>query len=456
MLAIAIFFIASRRKPSQTTGTIDRGITSTMSNRVITPRNHPFPFLLYLEWGLLVLAMVMECVQVFQNMTPRSPIPPIITIILFGLMGLAIPTQGAWQKWLYTAGQIGLIVVLIFGFEGRPFPFPQLVMVIRSSLIFRQRGRLVVTVMAFGLFLTVLVARISRAGRRLDALSMDAINQAGSRLDSSSIDTITTNLWQVTQRMMVGMSINFLVLFGLSLLMVLLLISALVTERESREKLVDANTQLRNYALRVESLAMEQERNRIAREIHDSLGHSLTALNLQIEGALKLATVRPEKSLEFLQEAKHLGSTALQDVRQSVATMRVNPLKDKPLAEAIATLTQNFHRTTQIDPTVQIRLDAEPSLEVATTLYRVIQESLTNIFKHAEATTVDIHLDSNDAGLSLTVQDNGKGFDRSTSQRSGFGLQGMEERVLALQGTLNIHSEPGKGCQIYVQLSASN
>ena len=251
-------------------------------------------------------------------------------------------------------------------------------------------------------------------------------------------------------------SANFLVLFGLSLLMVLLLTSALVTERESREKLVDANTQLRNYALRVESLAMEQERNRIAREIHDSLGHSLTALNLQIEGALKLATVRPEKSLEFLQEAKQLGSTALQDVRQSVATMRVNPLKDKPLAEAIATLTQNFHRTTQIDPAVQIRLDAEPSLEVATTLYRIIQESLTNISKHAEATTVELHMESNGAGLPLTVQDNGKGFDRSTSQRSGFGLQGMEERVLALQGTLNIHSEPGKGCQIHVQLNTPN
>lgn len=427
-----------------------------MSNRVITPRNHPFPFLLYLEWGLLVLAVVMEMTQLFQNMTPRSPLPPIIIIVLFGLMGLAIPTQGTRNKWLYTAGQVGLIAALTFVFEGKAFPFPQLIMVIRSSLIFRQRGRWVVTVIAFGLFSSVLVARISRAGRRLDALSSDAIRQAESRLDTSSIDAITGNIWQISQRMLVGFSLNFLVLFGLSLLMVLLLTSALVTERKSREKLVDANTQLRNYALRVEALAMEQERNRIAREIHDSLGHSLTALNLQIEGALKLATVRPEKSLEFLQEAKQLGSTALQDVRQSVATMRVNPLKDKPLSEAIATLTQNFQRTTQIDPTVQIHLDTEPSLEVATTIYRIVQESLTNIFKHAEATTVEISMASNDAGLSLTVQDNGKGFDRSTSQRSGFGLQGMEERVLALQGTLKIHSEPGKGCQINVQLSTPN
>lgn len=411
---------------------------ATMSNRVITPRNHPFPFLLYLEWGLLFLAILLELFTPFNRLISASSLPPIITIIIFGLMGLAIPTQKATHKWLYTAGQVGLIVLATFVFNGRGFPFPQLIMVIRSSLIFRLRGRLVVTAIAFGLFLTVVIGRISRAGNRL--------------VDTSSLSGVASEIWRLSQRMLVAFGINFSILFGLSLLMVLLLTSALVTERESREKLIEANDQLRNYALRVESLAMEQERNRIAREIHDSLGHSLTALNLQIEGALKLAQVRPEKSQEFLKEAKRLGSTALQDVRQSVAAMRVNPLKDKPLEEAIATLAQNFHRTTQINPSVHIHLDSDPPLEISTTLYRIIQESLTNIFKHAEATTVDIHLESTASGLSLTVQDNGKGFDRAASQRSGFGLQGMEERVLAIKGTLEIDSQPGKGCQINVRL----
>ena len=410
-----------------------------MSNRVITPRNHPFPFLLYLEWGLLVLAIALEMINPFRSVITLSPIPPILTIVVFGLMGLVLPAQKATHKWLYTAGQVGLIVLATFVFNGRGFPFPQLIMVIRSSLIFRLRGRLVVTAIAFGLFLTVVIGRISRAGNRL--------------VDTSSLNEIASEIWRLSQRMLVAFGINFSVLFGLSLLMVLLLTNALVTERESREKLIEANEQLRNYALRAEALAMEQERNRIAREIHDSLGHSLTALNLQIEGALKLATVRPEKSQEFLKEAKRLGSTALQDVRQSVAAMRVNPLKDKSLADAIATLTQDFHRTTQINPTVHIQLETDPPLEVSTTLYRIVQESLTNIFKHADATTVEIQLNSNASGLSLTVQDNGKGFDRAASQRSGFGLQGMEERVLALKGILDIYSEPGKGCQIHVHLT---
>ncbi|MEM9213690.1 MAG: sensor histidine kinase [Cyanobacteria bacterium P01_F01_bin.150] len=409
-----------------------------MNHRVITPRNHPFPFLLYVEWGLLLLAILLELFAPFRS---NNPFPAILVIIVFGLMGLAIPTQKASHKWLYTAGQMGLIVLMAFGVSGRGFPFPQLIMVIRSSLIFRLRGRLVVTILAFGIFVSVVLDRIS---------------QAGSRIVNPTFDSpAAVSIWQLSQRMLMAFGLNFSLLFGLCLILVLLLTNALVTERESREKLIDANDQLRNYALRVESLAMEQERNRIAREIHDSLGHSLTALNLQIEGALKLATVRPEQSQSFLQEAKRLGSTALQDVRQSVAAMRTNPLKDKPLEEAIATLTQNFHRTTQINPTVHIQLGTNPPLNVSTALYRVIQEALTNIFKHAEATTVDIHLESNPSGLSLIVKDNGKGFDRMASQRSGFGLQGMEERILALQGSLKINSEPGKGCKIQVYLEPS-
>ena len=412
-----------------------------MSNRAITLRNHPFPFLLYVEWGLLVLAVVMELVRPLQGTMTLYSMLAIATMLIFGAMGLRLPMRNSFYKWLYTSGQIGLIVLGIFVFLGRSFPLLELVVVIRSALIFRLPGRLAVTAIAFGLFITSIA---------------QSIIQAGSRLDVYSLDTLASNIWRVSQRMLVYFGINSSVLFGLSLIMVLLLMNALVAERESREQLIQTNEQLRDYVLRVESLAMEQERNRIAREIHDSLGHSLTALNLQIEGALKLAKIRPEDSQAFLREAKRLGSTALQDVRQSVATLRTNPLKDKTLAEAIATLTTDFHRTTQIHPDVRIDLETEPSIEIATTVYRVIQEALTNIFKHAEATAVTIQLrtdtDSSPSSLELTVTDNGKGFERSSSQHSGFGLQGMEERVLAVRGELRIWSELGEGCRIWVRV----
>jgi signal transduction histidine kinase len=93
--------------------------------------------------------------------------------------------------------------------------------------------------------------------------------------------------------------LSYALLFGLSLAFVLLLMNALLTERQSREKIVSANEQLRQYALRIEDQATLQERNRIARDIHDSLGHSLTALNLQLETALKLWSVDPTKATKF-------------------------------------------------------------------------------------------------------------------------------------------------------------
>ncbi|NET50423.1 MAG: sensor histidine kinase, partial [Merismopedia sp. SIO2A8] len=330
----------------------------------------------------------------------------------------------------------GLIILSTFILVGHVFPFPHLIMVIRSALMFRLRGRLAVTAIAFGLFLTVLVQRIQQSGTRL-----------------SSGNSPPPDIWQFSQRMFITFSITFSILFALSLVMILVLMNALMTERESRDQLTHANEQLRNYALRVETLAMEQERNRIAREIHDSLGHSLTALNLQIEGALKLATVRPEQAHRFLQEAKRLGSTALQDVRQSVATLRTDPLNGKTLEEAIATLTEEFYRATRLHPDVQIQLQTEPSMDIATTLYRIVQEALTNIAKHAEANTVAIQLYADGSTLELTITDDGHGFDRSSSKRSGFGLQGMQERVLALSGELQIQSEPGQGCIIRVSLN---
>jgi signal transduction histidine kinase len=88
---------------------------------------------------------------------------------------------------------------------------------------------------------------------------------------------------------------------------------------------------------------------------------------------------------------------------------------------------------------------------VKTVVYRIVQEGLTNICKHANATTVTIRIQSTDTGLSLVLQDNGNGF-QIDANRSGFGLQGMEERIAALQGTLHIISEPGKGCGVIVSL----
>lgn len=205
---------------------------------------------------------------------------------------------------------------------------------------------------------------------------------------------------------------------------------------------------------RIEELATLEERNRIARDIHDSLGHALVALNIQMETALTLWKDNPNKAYEFLVEAKQLGSEALQATRQSVADMRFDPLKGRPLEAAIAKLAEDFQRSTGLQPHCTLHLSKPLSNQLGTVLYRIVQEGLTNICKHAQATIVTIDLRSTDTGLSLTLQDNGKGF-QLDENRSGFGLQGMQERVTTLGGQLEITSQPGSGCQVKAWLPIS-
>ncbi|WP_341531083.1 response regulator [Nostoc sp. UHCC 0302] len=198
---------------------------------------------------------------------------------------------------------------------------------------------------------------------------------------------------------------------------------------------------------RIEEMAALEERNRIARDIHDSLGHSLVALNIQMETALNLWKDAPQKAYEFLAEAKQLGSQALNTVRKSVADMRADPLQGQLLEVAIASLTQEFHHTTGIAPECQINLSVPFSNSVNTAVYRIIQEGLTNICKYAEATTVGLQIQTTPTELLLILQDNGRGFCLN-GNHTGFGLQGMRERALALAGQLEVTSELGNGCKI--------
>lgn len=196
---------------------------------------------------------------------------------------------------------------------------------------------------------------------------------------------------------------------------------------------------------RIEELATLEERNRIARDIHDSLGHALVALNIQMETALALWQQDPERAFRTLVEAKQLGSDALQATRQSISDIRTDPLQGQLLEDAIATLTQEFQRTTGVQPTCQINVTQPLSHSVSTVVYRLVQEGLTNICKHADATAVTIQIQSLDAGLVIRLQDNGNGFQVDT-HGSGFGLQGMRERLRSLGGTLDVTSGPGAGC----------
>lgn len=388
--------------------------------RSIQIHNHPFKFLLYLEWVLLAIAILTELIPTPFPRVHRFGLLTILNIVGFGLMGLRLPTGRLSDKILYTA--IEILLILSTGMTRiraiRLFPLLYLILVIRSCLIFKLPGRLAVTSLSFTLFLLTVMRRFQR-------ISAPPLLQERLRF----------------------VPLSFALLFGLSLVFVLLLMNAVISERQSREKLAIANDQLRQYALRIENQATLQERTRIAREIHDSLGHSLTALNLQLEIALKLWESNPAKAQTFLAQAKNLGSQALQEVRQSVSTMRSDPLQGRSLEIAIATLAQDFHHSTGILPSCLLQLTHSIPSDVSTAVYRILQEALTNISKYAQSTEVKIQLNATATNLLLMVEDNGKGFNLNQNT-TGFGLQSMRDRTVALGGDFNINSTPGQGCTI--------
>ena len=210
-------------------------------------------------------------------------------------------------------------------------------------------------------------------------------------------------------------------------------------------------------------LATIEERNRLARDIHDTLAQGLAAITLQLEAADALAETRPQRAHEAVQRALSLARANLDEARRSVMDLRAAPLQEHALPEALALLIANTDLT--IDYTYTPHFPIVPA-RIEASLYRVAQEALTNIHKHAEANRVDItlrycdreHCEEDEGngypGIVLTISDDGCGFDSDAVSQDGnhFGLLGMSERVKLLGGNLCIQSTPGSGTSIIVSI----
>jgi signal transduction histidine kinase len=389
---------------------------------------HPLRLLLYVEWILFAVVMAWE-VSPHRNRSIDQPVwLNIAVVVLLAVMGLRLPSAGRLSiKVLYTIAEI--LPISIAGALGmRPVGLLYAIVVIRSYLIFGRQYRLWITGGIFAISLLTTTLRVDRHS---------SPSHVQHRPQANSIERIDRNEFRW----------GFVAMFGGMILSLQLLVDRILAEKQAKEELAIANQRIRNYALRAEEIATLQERNRISREIHDSLGHSLTALNLHLEMALKLAHIQPDRSREVLTEAKRLGSIALQDVRESVSTLRSDPLQGKDLPVAIHKLVDDLKLSNQIEPTCY--LDLPPTLppDVATAVYRIVQEALTNITKYAEADEAIVSVQSTANAIELKIADNGRGFN-PTHNSTGFGLQGMRERVLSLQGKFEVSSSPGQGCQI--------
>ncbi|MBD1913258.1 response regulator [Leptolyngbya sp. FACHB-8] len=229
--------------------------------------------------------------------------------------------------------------------------------------------------------------------------------------------------------------------------------------RRLQAELQQALAHERSLNQQIEAMAAIEERNRIAREIHDSLGHSLTALTVQLQASISVLQTDPVQAQVFLTQAYQLSKTAMLEVRQSVKTLRADQPDQASLEATILDLVEGFRQVTGIIPLVQIDIKKCISLSVSRTIHRIVQEALTNISKYAQATQVQIDLvtirQASGDCLCLTLKDNGKGFD-CHQHTAGFGLQGMQERVSALAGEFHLTTASGAGCQIEVRFPLSS
>jgi signal transduction histidine kinase len=213
--------------------------------------------------------------------------------------------------------------------------------------------------------------------------------------------------------------------------------------------------ELRHAQRQLQELALAEERNRMAREIHDGLGHYLTATAMQIQGAKALlesnsAQETSPTAIGALGKAESLLQEALSDVRRSVATLRDTSLPDRPLTDKMGELVEDFHAVGGPQARFCVRGTPRPlAAPIDFTLYRAAQEALTNVRKHAQASRVEVTLHYEAERVRLDVDDDGRGYGDAGA---GFGLLGLRERVQLLGGSVATHAAPEQGFRLEVEI----
>jgi signal transduction histidine kinase len=214
---------------------------------------------------------------------------------------------------------------------------------------------------------------------------------------------------------------------------------------------VDLSERVARDALRRVVGAQELERRRLARELHDETGQALTSILL---GLKSLEDAKSDEDLaESTSRVRELVVATLQDVRRLAVELRPSALDDFGLVPALERLVETFREQTGIDVDLEQQLGEERlSSDVETTLYRITQEALTNVVKHADAKHVSIVLTRRNGSVSAVIEDDGRGFSEGQGSDNGLGLIGMRERVALVDGRLTVESSPGSGTTLSIEV----
>jgi signal transduction histidine kinase len=343
-----------------------------------------------------------------------------ITYIAIGIYGYAFCGRSNKMSWnlIYFAIQITLGGIIVYLGKGAGYNAMILLPLAAHGVILLSQGLMVIT--------NVLLALIYMT-------NMVLLNQGW------------TMIWSGLPTFIAGQV--FIVFFT----------QIAVSEEKARievERLVNelasANQRLRENASQIEELAITKERNRMAREIHDGLGHYLTTVHMQIQAARAIMKSDMNRADMALKTAQNVTKEALADVRRSVAALRSLDDDKKPLLDKITQLTKHIEGT---GVSVDFSVTGEPrelSPQVQLMLFRAVQEGLNNALKYAQATKVLVTLDFQDSSVArLLVKDDGLGAE---NMEGGYGLLGLQERVHSLNGLIEVHTEKGQGFTLDIKV----
>lgn len=362
----------------------------------------------YVEWVLVAIVALNSAVNGETNAWLGM-----LFLVAFALLSLVLPIhRPLWQRRGYIV--LGISLVIIAYSLGIDFNIFLYLYIAKSCFLFDWRS----------VIITVIVTAIISTPIYIEALPKILQNFPFQLTDNSS---------EVQKY-----AVNYLGNYFAGNTFAILFSSMVIAEQKSRKR-------AEALAQQVESLGIALERTRIARDIHDSLGHTLTNLQVQLAVAQEFRQHNLDQAFRAIDLAKGLADQCIQDVSQSLSTMRQSNLN---LNQSLNSLMEQVKQNQAWQIQWQMNLPDLP-LPMSYHLYCIVKEGLINIQKHAQASRVYIRGEQTSKGIVLEIDDNGQGFNPQMP-KSGFGLKGIEERVQSLNGRLEIYSQPNQGTQIQI------
>jgi signal transduction histidine kinase len=406
-------------------------------------------FILYTPQVGRILAQnppAQQPIPLINESLPRPPLNQRLTpIYLFytasGLVALAFL---AFTHWTWVQGQLGRAYnpLLLFAISAAPIAinvlvvprFPQGPLSNAEGMALRQ--------------LPVLFVALALVAWEYRLLQVIFFSIATTALELGLISISTVDYRNIFVFVFIA------IIRTITFIAVGIFITALVTRlRDQQGSLREANASLAHYASTLEQLTVSRERNRLARELHDTLAHSLTAISVSLEAARAYFDIDSAKTRDLIDKSLDSTRTGVDETRRALKALRSNALEDMGLGLAIQRAAESAAARFHLDLGLDLPFPM-PSLspDVEQTIYRITQEAIENITNHSKAKRFSVRLASN-GHTTLTIQDDGIGFDLHGKQSTGhFGLVGMHERAELAGGKLTVESAPGKGTKVVLTI----